>query len=140
MTDTLLSCADVLLPISTFAETAGTFVNVEGIWQSFEAAAKPFGDSREGWRVLRVLGNNLNLSECDYRSAAEVLETLMDEVGDPIIDTQYKGEFKPEIKPTEVDLSELDVPMYSIDAVVRRGEALQKTAKEQSVNKVGRES
>lgn len=139
VTDELLSYADVLLPISTFAETAGTFVNVEGKWQSFEAAAKPFGDSREGWRVLRVLGNNLNLSDFDYRSAVEVLEALMGEVGDPIIDTQYKGAFEAEIKPTEVDLSGLDVPMYSIDAVVRRGEALQETAKGQNASKVGRD-
>ena len=140
VTDALLSYADVLLPIAAFAETAGTFINVEGIWQSFGAAAKPFGDSREGWRVLRVLGNSLDLAECNYRSASEVLTSLMDELDKPIIDTQYKGSFKPEIKPIEVDLVELDVPMYSIDAVVRRGEALQKTTAGQSTDKVSKVS
>jgi NADH-quinone oxidoreductase subunit G len=30
--DTLLDCVDVVLPIATFAETAGTFVNAEGRW------------------------------------------------------------------------------------------------------------
>ena len=140
VTDALLSYADVLLPIATFAETAGTFINVEGISQSFEAAAKSFGDSREGWRVLRVLGNNLNLAECNYRSAPEVLSALMNEIDKPTIDTQYKGDFKPEIKPIDVDLAELDVPMYSIDAVVRRGEALQQTAAGQRADKVARVS
>ena len=61
VTDELLDCADVLLPIGTFAETAGTFVNAEGRWQSFDAAADLAGDARPGWRVLRVLGNELEL-------------------------------------------------------------------------------
>jgi NADH-quinone oxidoreductase subunit G len=30
--------AHVLLPISTFAETSGTYVNLEGLWQSFAGA------------------------------------------------------------------------------------------------------
>ena len=33
--------ADVLLPIAAFAETSGTFVNVEGAWQGFRGAAGP---------------------------------------------------------------------------------------------------
>jgi hypothetical protein len=64
----------------------------------------------------------------------------MNEIDKPTIDTQYKGDFKPEIKPIDVDLAELDVPMYSIDAVVRRGEALQQTAAGQRADKVARVS
>ncbi|HMB73507.1 MAG TPA: NADH-quinone oxidoreductase subunit NuoG, partial [Gammaproteobacteria bacterium] len=33
--EALRECADVLLPVGTFAETPGTFVNAEGNWQSF---------------------------------------------------------------------------------------------------------
>ena len=55
--DTLKSVAHVLLPISTFVETSGTYVNLEGLWQSFAGAAKPLGEARPGWKVLRVLGN-----------------------------------------------------------------------------------
>ncbi len=47
--------ADVVLPIGTFAETAGTYVNLEGRWQSVPGAASPVGESRPGWKVLRVL-------------------------------------------------------------------------------------
>src|SRR5215469_8142258 len=51
--------AHVLLPMGTFAETSGTFVNCEGIWQSQAGAALPVGEARPGWKVLRVLGNVL---------------------------------------------------------------------------------
>ena len=53
----LLDCADVLLPISTFAETSGTYVNIEGTWQSFSGVATPVGEARPTWKVLRVIGN-----------------------------------------------------------------------------------
>ncbi len=39
VTDELKSVAHVLLPIGSFAETSGTYVNLEGQWQSFAGAA-----------------------------------------------------------------------------------------------------
>ena len=53
--------ADVLLPITPFSETSGTFVNTEGRAQSFNGVVRPFGDARPAWKVLRVLGNLLSL-------------------------------------------------------------------------------
>ena len=61
--ETLKSVAHVLLPISTFAETSGTYVNLEGLWQSFTGAARPLGEVRPGWKVLRVLGNLAGVAE-----------------------------------------------------------------------------
>ena len=40
--------AHVLLPIGTFAETSGTYVNLEGRWQSFAGAAQPRGRGAAG--------------------------------------------------------------------------------------------
>ena len=51
-----------MLPIGTFAETSGTYVNLEGMWQSYAGAAAPLGEARPGWKVLRVLGNLLDLT------------------------------------------------------------------------------
>jgi len=48
--------AHVILPIVPFTETGGTFVNMEGRVQSFNAAVKPQGQARPGWKVLRMLG------------------------------------------------------------------------------------
>ena len=64
--------ADVMLPIAPFTETAGAFVNTEGRLQSFHGVVKPLGDTRPGWKVLRVLGNLLGLPGFDYNSAEEV--------------------------------------------------------------------
>ncbi|MGH7895866.1 MAG: molybdopterin-dependent oxidoreductase, partial [Candidatus Binatia bacterium] len=47
--------ADVVLPIATYAETAGTFTNHTGRVQRFDEAVKPAGDARPGWRVLSDL-------------------------------------------------------------------------------------
>src|SRR5262249_18771798 len=65
--------AHVLLPIGTFAETSGSYVNCEGQWQSQPGAAQPVGQARPGWKVLRVLGNLLNLERFDYLSSEDVL-------------------------------------------------------------------
>ena len=126
--ESLEAAADVLLPIGTFAETAGTYVNVEGTWQSFAAAADAAGEVREGWRVLRVLGNQLELPECEYRAAADVRQALRAELGDLAANTRYQGDFVPACEPADVEEAALDVPIYAVDGIVRRGEALQRTA------------
>ena len=126
--DALEGVADILLPIATFAETAGTYINVEGTWQSVEAAADPVGESREGWRVLRVLGNQLELPACEYRSAADVRDGLSEALGECEPDTNYQGEFVPACEPADCDEAVLDVPIYAVDGIVRRGQALQETA------------
>jgi NADH-quinone oxidoreductase subunit G len=132
VSDELLDVADVLLPIAAFAETAGTYVNAEGRWQSFDAAADVPGDARPGWRVLRVLGNELELPNCEYRSPSEISAELERELGaerDLSRDeTQYRGGFSPSARSAvAVTGVELDVPIYAIDALVRRAEALQET-------------
>src|SRR5437899_11536032 len=70
--ETGLEYADVLLPIAPFTETAGTFVNTEGRLQSFHAAVNPLGESRPGWKVLRVLGTLLGKPGTGFDSIDEV--------------------------------------------------------------------
>jgi NADH-quinone oxidoreductase subunit G len=127
----LLDVADVLLPLATFAETAGTFVNAEGRWQSFDAAAEPLGESRPGWRVLRVLGNELELPSCEYQTPSDVSADLERELGGrPALGVErYRGSFAASGAGDAhaTDARELDVPIYAVDAVVRRSEPLQHT-------------
>ena len=125
----LLECTDVLLPIGTFAETAGTYVNAEGAWQSFDAAADPVGEARPGWRVLRVLGNALGVADFDYHSAGEVRDALRRELGEPPSpDNSYRGSLSiATLDPVDVHPAALDVPIYAVDAVVRRSAPLQET-------------
>jgi NADH-quinone oxidoreductase subunit G len=131
VSDDLLAVADVLLPIGTFAEAAGTFINCEGRWQSFDAAADAPGEARPGWRVLRVLGNELELPNCEYRSPSDISAELERELGTAreldAADTHYKGTYAPSQRPVPPAEVDLDVPIYSVDALVRRSEPLQET-------------
>jgi NADH-quinone oxidoreductase subunit G len=122
--DTLKSVAHVLLPISTFAETSGTYVNLEGLWQSFAGAAKPLGEARPGWKVLRVLGNLAGVIDFDYQSSEEVREELRALCGG-VVARSYQGSH--EAKVSAQDVRVIDVPMYAVDAVLRRAPSLQRT-------------
>jgi len=124
--ETLKKYADVVLPIATFAETSGTFVNAGGDWQSFGGVAMPFGESRPGWKVLRVLGNLLDLPDCEYQSSESIREELKVAVGDALPSHRFSGEIPAGSR--EQDVAEnLDVPMYQVDALVRRSQSLQLT-------------
>jgi NADH-quinone oxidoreductase subunit G len=124
--ETLKSVAHVLLPISTFAETSGTYVNLEGLWQSFAGAARPLGESRPGWKVLRVLGNLAGVADFDYQSSEEVREELRARCAD-IAAGSYQGAHEPASAAQATDARVVDVPMYAIDAVLRRAPSLQRT-------------
>jgi NADH-quinone oxidoreductase subunit G len=71
-----LQYADVLLPIAPFTETAGTFVNAEGRRRASTAWCA-LGESRPGWKVLRVLGNLLGLPGFDFDTAEAVRDAAL---------------------------------------------------------------
>jgi NADH-quinone oxidoreductase subunit G len=120
--------ADLMLPIGTFAETAGTFVNVEGTVQSFEGIANPVGEARPAWKVLRVLGNLVEAPGFDYVTNEDVRAEIIGMLEGATADNAYAGE-SPLARPNGEDApaAEIDVPLYSIDSVVRRARALQLT-------------
>ncbi len=119
--------AHVVLPTGTFAETAGTFVNAEGRWQSFQAAVNPLGEARPGWKVLRVLGNTLQLPGFDYLDSREVLEEIRAECQgvEPFNLEEITKPFEAAamIAPGGIET----VPLYATDPLVRRASALQGT-------------
>jgi len=124
----LRDSADLLLPIGTFAETSGTYVNVAGTWQSFAGVANPVGESRPAWKVLRVLGNLIEADGFDYISSEDVRDELVSALGDAQPDTGFQGNAG-HGKPNGADApdAEIDVPLYSVDGLVRRARALQRT-------------
>ncbi len=129
MSDAAGRNATILLPIGTFAETSGTYVNLEGRWQSFAGAVKPVGDCRPGWKVLRVLGNLLNLAGFDYASSEGVRDELKGASGEPKPDNSYTA--RRSLNGSRPSGALIDVPMYGIDAIVRRAPALQSTREAQ---------
>jgi NADH-quinone oxidoreductase subunit G len=120
--------AHVMLPISTYAETSGTYVNCEGVWQSQKGAATPLGQARPGWKVLRVLANLLNIAGFDYQSSEDVLAEVR-KACQAQPSAAYSGTHGVTLRATGAAAAGgvTDVPMYQIDAVVRRAPSLQKT-------------
>ncbi|HEY5682444.1 MAG TPA: NADH-quinone oxidoreductase subunit NuoG [Sulfuricaulis sp.] len=121
--------ADVWLPLSPFTETDGTFVNAEGRSQSFAAAVAPLGDSRPGWKILRMLGHLMGLTGFEQSKIEEVRQ----EMNQPAVNTASSSfslsPENPAMTPTNGQLMRIaEVPMYAIDAIVRRAPSLQKTA------------
>jgi NADH-quinone oxidoreductase subunit G len=119
--------AHVMLPLACYAENEGALVNVAGLWQDFAAAVTPPAGARQGWRVLRVLANELNLPGFDYMRVGEVGDELR---------------ALPVPEPSSVPVAAVAVPnegmvalerqtiwpMQATDSLVRRAPALQRTA------------
>ncbi len=124
VSDELREVAHVLLPMGAFAETSGTYVNLEGVWQSYAGATAPLGEARPGWKVLRVLGNLLGLDGFQYQSSEEVRDELRRACGDTVPGT-YRSNHRVNGAPAIAPI--VDLNMYQIDALVRRAPSLQKT-------------
>ena len=125
VSDALLEAADLLLPIGTFAETSGTYVNVEGTWQSFGGVANPVGESRPAWKVLRVLGNLVEADGFDYVTSEDVLAECRERVGE-VAPGSYAGTGAAATGAAN-GAADIDTPLYSVDGLVRRARALQLT-------------
>ena len=125
--------ADVMLPISPFTETSGTFINTEGRVQGFHGVVKPLGETRPAWKVLRVLGNLLALDGFAHESSeqvrdeaigpaaglAERIAARLSNASDGVAERQSIAAGLERIA---------DVPIYSTDSLVRRSLPLQATA------------
>ena len=126
--ESLRSSVHVVLPIGSFAETSGTFVNAEGRWQSWSGAAKLPGESRPGWKVLRVLANLLNVHGVDYVSSEEIRDAVRALCGARVEASSGVGAGTPAMPVGENPAGDwVDIPPYQGDALVRGSEALSKT-------------
>jgi NADH-quinone oxidoreductase subunit G len=122
--------ADVLLPVAPFTETAGTFVSCEGRVQSFHGVVPPLGETRPGWKVLRVLGTMLGLPGFEFDTAEAVRASVLP-VGNEIAKSLANGAAAAVVKPAAAAAPierVADVPIYSADPLVRRAASLQHTA------------
>lgn len=139
----LREVADVLLPAAAFSETAGTYVNNAGDWQSIRGVAEPFAESRPGWRILRALGTVLGLDGFDYDDIAQVHAEIAGKCRAIQPTANYPAEawqahssgIKQGNKKNDRNKDKTrnslalggDVPIYSGDPLVRRSAPLQQT-------------
>jgi NADH-quinone oxidoreductase subunit G len=131
---TNMDISDVLLPIAPFSETSGSFVNAEGRLQSFHAVVRPLGETRPGWKVLRVLGNLLGLSGFDADSSQAVLAAAMPGVtAGSLVDSARlsnadtgAGAAAADQRPATA--APCVASIYQLDSLVRRSTSLQLTS------------
>jgi NADH-quinone oxidoreductase subunit G len=127
-----MAFSDVLLPMAPFTETPGTFVNAEGRVQTFHAVAKPQGEARPAWKVLRALANVLKLPGFEFNSAQEVLSHLHAENQGVVPDHAPASRLSNACSLPSVYLNSQVEPnvarIYQLDGIVRRASSLQLTA------------
>ena len=121
---TNLDISDVLLPISPFTETAGTFVNTEGRAQSFHGVVKPLGETRPAWKVLRVLGSMMKLPGFTMETIEEVRALALP----PNLTSHLSNATHATIDLTPASQAPVTAAIYQLDGLVRRSHALQQTA------------
>ncbi len=128
-TEAMMEYAHVLLPTAQFAETSGTYVNLEGVWQTMNGAVTPPGEARPAWKVLRVLGNLFELEGFDYQDSAEVLNECRGRVANVTPSAPAPSSLEPAESPDDAGtIFRIGrVPMYATDPLVRRAAALQCT-------------
>ena len=128
--ETLKSVANVILPGAAWTETSGSYVNLEGTLQTLQAASLPHGEARPIWKILRVLGNHFEIDGFDYISSDELLTKWKAENGAKLAENQNEVSgvsFDYQALKKEGLLAVPTTSLYSTDAYVRRGVALQKT-------------
>jgi len=117
-----MAFSDVLLPIAPFTETSGSFVNAEGRLQSFHAVVKPRGETRPAWKVLRVLGNLLDVPGFNFETSQDVLAKV---TAQPL---QLSNAIRAEVRLGGSVSEPAVAAIYQLDGIVRRAASLQQTA------------
>ena len=126
----MLQYADVILPITPFTETAGSYVNMQGTWQMFNGVTRPLGDSKPAWKVIRVLGNKFNLDGFEQDSIEDVRSELngLKDTSSYLNNNAKFDSFAVSL-PTITGLVRFGITgIYSGDSIVRRATSLQQTA------------
>lgn len=127
--EAMLEYADCLLPVAPYTESSGTLINMEGRRQSYAAVVKPLGQSRPGWKALRVLADLLQLPGLGYETLEELRRAALARADSYPLSNHCgvaSGLFL-NVQPDPLLERLSEVPIYAVDAVVRRAESLQAT-------------
>ncbi len=116
--------ADVVLPLSSWAEYADRFVNLEGRVQKFEKAINPIPHSRPAFDIINSIAKELK------NPLFESKDKLQKDI-DSLL--EFDSADEPEMKPVEVKYTEdkktpgFDIPMLIVDQVHHYGHWTEKT-------------
>jgi hypothetical protein len=99
-------------------------------WQRFQGAVAPPGEARPGWKVLRVLGNLLELDGFDYASAQagpRRTRGLCAMAWSRTTPARRRAAAQAPDLPTDGLMRVGNVPIYAVDQLVRAAPSLQRT-------------
>ncbi len=129
LSDSIRQSADVVLPLATFAEAFGTYVNASGVWQASSGAVPAPGEARPAWKVFRVLADALELDGFEYNTPEAIARELANECASVELNNltslpsmTYAGDAGAAL------VRAGETPIYATDPLVRRSQPLQKTA------------
>lgn len=121
--------ANLVLPLACFTETSGTFVNVEGLWQSFKGCTPTQGGSRQGWKILTALGQLLLPDAFDYADSISVRNEVKESCREISLNNLcgiQSTDSKLPTKPRSLQKVS-STPIYASDSLAREANPLQKT-------------
>lgn len=130
----LKACADVILPLAPLPESEGLMYTYDGQTSEVQAAAKLSGEARPGWKILRRLGEQLELDGFDQVDLVAIRKQMLKEFDSS--DRQGETVKLPAIETFEGFYRVGEVGMYAVNAICRRSEYLQQTVQGQ-LNYVG---
>ncbi|UOF93977.1 MAG: NADH-quinone oxidoreductase subunit G [Bordetella sp.] len=117
--------ADVILPVSPFTETSGTFINAQGNVQSFENVVSPLKKTRPAWKVLCDLANFLELEGFNYETSKSIRDSILKKKN---INKSLSNNIRSKIGVGNLmfGLERItDIPIYRSDPIVRHSAPLQ---------------
>ncbi len=120
--------ANVILPIAPYAETSGTYINMDSTWQSVKGAQAPHAESRPAWKILRVIANLLQCRDFNYESSEDIIAEVR-----ALVSLAGEAKYQP-YYPESLPLSNKQLvrvgewPLYRCDMIVRHAHALQSCA------------
>ena len=129
LSDSLREHADVVLPMATFPEGYGTYVNATGNWQTAKGANLPPGDARPVWKIMRVLADAQELAGFNYESPEALTKEAQQQC--TAIELNNLTDMKSVTYAAHLNDSMVragETPIYATDPLVRRSQPLQKSA------------
>ena len=126
----LLDVADVILPIASTYENVGTYVNMSGIWQSFDPVVLSDYEVKFGWKALLDLANMFKLNGFNYIDSVHILSEIKSFVNENCALSWNFNVIDNLVSNIDGDL--IVVPywsQYNVDSLVRRANSLQKLDK-----------
>ena len=125
--------ADVVIPISTFAETDGSFINIEGRYQTYNKIIKPTKNIFEGWSILNSILKLNNLGNYNISTIRNSLFKSLQNIDfNSSKNKKIKNKNSNSIANNQIYKNTLR-HIYASDQIVRRSKSLNLTS--QSCNK-----